>query len=193
MTDRGRSSAWWAFALVGLWGVGGFLWNVVVRGVGVWLALAVSAVIVVLMLLAMFIVRVRRPANRIPAPRRTPPLPRDIDIPHADAPALLEFANQVSNRIGEWMGPELDGEARIHAEQARVAIDNVVDAISDICADEQLATRVLPRMRSSMTVVKGVTDQKPNGAPGWFRLKDRIELQDKSLRNAVNAANNQNS
>lgn len=192
MADRSRLPAWWAVALVVLCGAGALLVNVLVRDTGVWPALAAAAVVVALPLLAMVVVRGRRgPVDEDPPPLPPPaPHQQDVDIHHADAPALLEFANQVATRIEGWRDPELGDEERNYAEQAQAAIDAIIDTMSDICSDEHLPRQILPRIRTTMTVVKGLTAQKPNGASGWFRLKDRMEVQVGGLRGAVAEAGN---
>src|SRR5689334_8154165 len=103
MADRTR----WAVALVVLVGVAGFLVNVFARHVNPLVALAASAVIVLLSVGMMFrrMITFRSPKAR---PREQPR--RDVDLATARPLDLLTFATHVSNRIREWMAPELGNE-----------------------------------------------------------------------------------
>jgi hypothetical protein len=184
MTDPDRLPGPWTYAVVAVWGVGGFVIHLV-RGVAVWLAALVSGGLVVLALLAMVVawsLSRRTRAGRPPA----------VDLDNASASQLFDFAVDVSRRIRRWTGPGLDSSAREHAERARESIDGIVRLLKDVYADDELAEKVLPRMRASMKLVGNVAAEEPVGAGGWYDVKDWLAGEHMSMRRAVEAADEEN-
>ena len=185
MTDRDRLWRRVAYGLVALWGVVGFVLHLV-RGVNGWLALAVSGGLVVVAVLVMTLVP-RLFRRTAPPPPVVGPAP-GFDPQQANADDLMEFALEVSHRIRTWAGSDLDDTARTHAEQARTAIDKIVELMEDKHLHDQLTGSLLRTTRLILLKIKVETSARPDKAIEWYELKGVLDAQHVRLLGAVNSA-----
>jgi hypothetical protein len=177
-----------AYVVVAVWGVGGFVFHVAVRGVAVWVALLVSAGLAGLALLVMFLVPT---IHRRAAPSPPPPSTPELDPSTADALQLLDFASRRSIRVRRWAGAGIEDNARVHAEQARDAIGEIHILMRDAYERGRLAGGVLDRTRVIMQEIRNETNEKPLKAADWFDLKNQLHAERVRMLEAVNAADTQ--